>query len=69
MKNDLMEIAKRFSELQNDLLHGMYVGEDADLAIVDAVSDEILIELGDIERPDEVKKALMNMFFIGQLFT
>jgi len=29
--------------------------------------DEILSELGEIERYEDVKKAMMNMFFFGQV--
>ena len=35
--------------------------------IADVISNEILSELGEIERYEDIKKALVNMFFMGQL--
>ena len=66
MKNNLMEIGKRFHQLKNELIRG-YMGEMLENHITDVISDEILSELGEIERYDEVKRALVNMFFLGQL--
>lgn len=62
-----MKIGKRFYQLKSELLHGGYNGELLDNQITDVLSDEILSELGEIERYDDVKRALVNMFFIGQL--
>lgn len=49
------------------MLHGGYTGEMLENHITDVISDEILSELGEIERYDEVKRALVNMFFMEQL--
>ena len=67
MENNLMEIGKRFHQLKSELLHGGYTGEMLENNITDVISDEILSELGEIERYDDVKRALVNMFFMGQL--
>jgi hypothetical protein len=67
MENNLMEIGKRFHQLKSELIHGGYTGEMLENHITDVISNEILSELGEIERYDEVKMALVNMFFLGQL--
>ena len=67
MENNLMEIGKRFHQLKSELIHGGYTGEMLENNITDVLSDEILSELGEIERYDDVKRALVNMFFMGQL--
>lgn len=38
------------------MLHGGYTGEMLENHITDVISDEILSELGEIERYDEVKE-------------
>jgi hypothetical protein len=67
MGNNLMEIVKKFYQLKSEMMHGGYVGEILDNHITDVISDEILSELGEIERSDDVKRAMVNMFFLGQL--
>ncbi len=67
MENNLMEIGKRFHQIKSEMMHGGYTGEMLENHITDVLSDEILSELGEIERYDDVKRALVNMFFIGQL--
>jgi len=67
MENNLMEIGKRFHQLRSEMIHGGYTGAMLDNHITDVISDEILSELGEIEKYDEVKRALVNMFFLGQL--
>lgn len=67
MENNLMEIGKRFHQLKSEMLHGGYIGEMLENHITNVISDEILSELGEIERYDDVKRALVNMFFLGQL--
>ena len=62
-----MEIAKRYNQLKSEMTHGGYSGEMLDNHITDVISDEILAELGEIERYEEVKRALANMFYLGQL--
>jgi hypothetical protein len=67
MENNLMEIGKRFYQLKSEMMHGGYVGEILENHIIDVISEEILSELGEIERYDEVKRAMINIFFLGQL--
>lgn len=67
MENNLMEISKRLHQLKSELLHNGYTGDMLENHITDVISDEILSELGEIERYDDVKRALVNMFFMGQL--
>jgi len=67
IKNDLMEISKRYTELEGELMHGGYTGEFADNHIISELSDEILSGIGELKQCDEVKKAMVNMFFLGQL--
>jgi hypothetical protein len=67
MENNLMEIALRYQHLKSEMLHGGYTGEMLDNHVTDVISDEILSELGEIERYEEVKRALVNMFYIGQM--
>ena len=67
MENNLMEITKRFYQLKSELLHGGYTGEMLENHITDVISNEILSQLGEIEKSDEVKEAMVNMFFLGQL--
>jgi hypothetical protein len=66
MENNLMEIGKRFHQLKSEMIHGGYTGEMLDNHITDVISDELLFELG-ATRDEGIKKALVNMFFIGQL--
>jgi hypothetical protein len=49
------------------MLHGGYTSEMLDNHVTDVISDEILSELGEIERYEEVKRALANMFYLGQV--
>ncbi|MFW5847534.1 MAG: hypothetical protein ACOCVF_01260 [bacterium] len=67
MGNNLMKIGKRFHQLKSELIDSGYTGEMLENHITDVISDEILSELGEIERYDEVKMALINMFFLGQV--
>lgn len=67
MENNLMEIGKRFCQLKSEMMNGGYVGEMLENHITDVISDEILSELGEIESYYEVKRAMVNMFFLGQL--
>ena len=64
---DLMEIVQKGRKLVNDLKHGGVNPEHIEMEALNTLSDEILQDMGEIERYDDVKKALMNMFFFGQL--
>ena len=64
---DLMAIGKRFLQLKSEMIHSGYSGELLENHITDVLSDEILSELGEIARYDEVKRAMVNMFFLGQI--
>ena len=62
-----MEIGKRFNQLKMEMLHGGYTGELLENHIMGVIADEILAELGELERYEDVKLALVNMFFLGQI--
>ncbi len=67
MKNDLRVIVTNI----HDYIHQMFpvlTGENAEMEIIHAVSDELLSELGEIEHKDELRKMLVNMFFAGRMF-
>jgi hypothetical protein len=64
---DLLEILKRGQHKVLELMHGGIKQENIEMIVLDDLCEEILQELGEIEKYDEVKKALMNMFFFGQL--
>jgi len=64
---DLSVIAQRGQQKVRDLMHGGVAQEHIEMAALDSLCDEILQELGEIERYDEVKRAMINMFFFGQL--
>jgi len=67
MENNLMAIGKRFHQLKIEMVHGGYTGEFLENHIMGIISDEILSELGEMERCEDVKLALVNMFFLGQI--
>ncbi len=64
---DLLEVAQRGQQKVRDLMHGGVAQEHIEMAALDSLCDEILQELGEIERYDDVKRAMMNMFFFGQV--
>jgi hypothetical protein len=64
MKNDLLDIAQRFYIDFNELKYT--IGDDnAELAVIDSIIYELFKELGQIEKPDEVRKALFNLYLLG----
>jgi len=65
MENNLMEIAKRYNQIKSEMTHGGYTGEMLENHIIDVISDELLFELG-ATRDEGIKKALVNMFYLGQ---
>lgn len=67
MKNDLTDIFEKFNKIKGDLLHSGYNGDYLYENIISALSEKILSDLGEIENPDDVKCALMNMFHLGGL--
>jgi len=67
MENDGIKIYQRIHTLIHELFP-VVTGEDAECQILDAISDELLKEMGEIENYDEVKKALINMFLVGRMF-
>jgi hypothetical protein len=62
-----MEIRKRFNNIKSNMLHGGYIGNMLENHIINELTDEILSELGEIEKYNEVKRALRDMFYLGQL--
>jgi hypothetical protein len=69
MKNDIMQIGRRFRELESEFVHswGNKEGIDIELNVVYSVAAELLSELGDISNRDEVERALVHMFLLGQI--
>jgi len=67
MENNLLELAKRFSEIKSELLHGGYAGDLLENHITDVLTEELLSNLGEIGQHDNVKRAMVNMFFLGQI--
>ena len=65
MKNDLSTLVLRFIELKSQFKHG-YTGEMLLENVIGVITDEILSELGEIERCDEIRDALTNMFYLGK---
>ena len=65
MENNLMIIAERLLQLikQQEL-----ITEDTELNILHQLAGELIADLGEIERPEEVTRALVNMFMLGQTF-
>lgn len=67
MENKLLTINERFQQIKSELIHSGYTGEMLENHIIDTISEEILSELGEIERYEDVKRALINMYLMGQL--
>lgn len=67
MENNLLKISARINVLAHEL-SPVVTGHDAELTIINAVADELLSEMGEIERYDDVKLALVNMFVLGGMF-
>lgn len=65
MKNDILSISQKIISYTSDLFP--LSGEDIELEIIHAIADELLKDMGEIEQYDNVKKALVNMFIVGQL--
>lgn len=65
MENNMMRIAERIYNLikQQEL-----ITDDTEFNILYQVADELLSEMGEIEQYDNVRKALVNMFIVGQEF-
>jgi hypothetical protein len=64
MENDLGRIVWQIGAYTEDLKVN-YNGtlEDIEIASVNAVADDLLKDM----KPDEIKKAMVNMYFAGQL--
>ena len=65
MENNLEEISRKFFEIKSELIHGGYTGELLYNQLTDTLTDEILHDL-DINKIN-IKKAMVNMFFLGQI--
>ena len=64
---DLLNVVKRGQEIVSGLMHVGVRPEYTEMTALDKLCDEILHELGEIERYDDVKRAMINMFFFGQI--
>lgn len=68
MENNLYDIGRRITGLVHEL-YPFVSGLDGELLIINTIAEELLPKFGKIEKPDEVVKALSNMFMAGQVFT
>jgi hypothetical protein len=64
---DLLEMAGKAQKIVRDLMHGNVSQEHIEMITIDELSDEILKEIGIENNTSELKKALMNMYFLGTL--
>jgi hypothetical protein len=67
MENNLETIVLKAHSLIHELAPTL-TGEEAEMEIVYSIADDLLKEMGEIEQYDNVKKALVNMFFAGRMF-
>lgn len=67
MENNLEKIVLKVHSLTHTL-SPILTDEEAEMEIVYSIADELLSEMGEIEQYDNVKKALVNMFFAGRMF-
>lgn len=65
---NLLGITCRCKELTSELLHANVNVDDIEMQVIDTITTEILNELGDKKEFQELKLALRNMFFLGQMF-
>lgn len=64
---DLIQIIQKGQKIVSDLKHGGVNPDHIELTALDVLSNEILEDIGEVEKYDDVKKALINMFFFGQI--
>lgn len=62
---DVFKILERSKQLVSDLNHGGVKQEHVEMEVLDRLCDEILQEIGDVEKYKEIKKAMKNMFAFG----
>lgn len=70
MKNyeyPVIEIIRRIKSLAFELAPQVS-GENAEFQILDCVTDEILLHIGEVKNNNKVKKALIYMFEAGRRF-
>lgn len=68
MENSLEKIIL-ILEVHNSA-HSLYpvtTGGAAEMEIINSIATELLKEMGEIEQYDNVRKALINMFFAGKI--
>ena len=64
---DLMQIIQLGQKKVNDLKHGGVNQEHIEMEALNSLCDDILQELGEIEKYDDIKRVMQNMFFFGQI--
>ena len=64
---DLLEMTQKSQQKVRDLMHNGVTQEHIEMIVLNSLCDEILQELDGIEKYNEVKSALKNMFFLGQI--
>jgi hypothetical protein len=62
---DAFKIIERSKELVSELAHGGVNTEHIEMHVLDTLCDEILQNIGGVEKYDEVKSAMKNMFVFG----
>ena len=71
MENNLESIHERAQEIVRGLMDGIPTSlYDAEMEALDKLCDEVLISMGcDISyNSKEIKKGLMNMYFLGKTY-
>lgn len=71
MENNLIKISQRIHNLVHEL--SPLLGENVEMEIIYAIADELLSDMDisfiEAQQYNELKKALVNMFICGQLFS
>ena len=65
---DLLETVQLGQQKVRDLMHSGIKPEHIEMIALNSLCDEILQDIGKIERYDDVKKAMLNIYFFGQIF-
>lgn len=66
VETDLVKIAERYLEFKNKLLNEGYTGIYSEFSAIDEVIDELITDLGYMEKPEDVKKIMRMMFLVGE---
>jgi DNA-binding MltR family transcriptional regulator len=65
----LEDIHKRFEEIKNELAHDGYTGDMTDEHVLNVIIHEILNDLykieDEVQRRNEIRNEILNMFWFG----